>query len=158
MVYLLEVNRNCDHTTPMAISGNALDPNSMTLTCDCGAVASINSAQAVGLSPESSGFQGRVDELLAGFTSLSYYVVVVENGKMTATPRWRNQVQVQFYTVAECKTCHEKMGGEKCSQEEMNAFTDKHKKHEMSYNTVLDTDDPRIAKMVEAHLAKQGKK
>jgi hypothetical protein len=158
MVYLLEVNPTCDHKKPMTVSGNAFDPNSITLTCDCGAKASINSAQQVGLNPDDPGFQARIEELLANFTSLSYYVVVVEDGKMTATPGWRRNVTVNFYTVAECKTCKEKIGGDTCSQEQMNAFTAKHKGHDLSYSTVLDTDDPRIAKMVEEQLAKQSKK
>jgi len=142
----------------MAVSGNPLDPNSITLTCDCGAKASINSAQEVGLDPTDPGFQARVEELLANFTSLSYYVVVVEDGKMTATPGLRRNVTVNFYTVAECKICKEKIGGDTCSQEQMNAFTVKHKGHDLSYSTVLDTDDPRIAKIVEEQLAKQSKK
>lgn len=158
LVYLLEVNPTCEHRTPMKISGNAYDPNSISLTCDCGAAASINSAQEVGLSPESPGFQERVEKLLADFTSLSYYVVVAEDGKMTASPGWRRNVVVNFYTVAECKTCKEKIGGDKCSQEQMNAFSAKHNGHELSYETVLDTDDPRIAKLVEEQLAKQSKK
>lgn len=158
MPYLLEINPTCDHTAPMTVSGNAFVPNSITLPCDCGAAASINSAQEVGLSPDNPGLQGRVEELLANFTSLSYYVVVAEDGKMTATPGWRRNFTVNFYTVAECKTCEEKIGGDTCSQEQMNAFSAEHKSHHLSYTTVLDKDDPRIAKMVEEQLAKQSKK
>jgi hypothetical protein len=158
MVYLLDVTKNCDDTFPMKPSGNALDPASFKLTCQCGEEAEIFSVREVGLHPSNPDFQARVDAALADFTSLSYYVVTVEDGLMTAEPRWRTEVRIEFHTVAECKTCRKAIGDPKCSQQELKDFMAAHKGHNLSTGTALNTNDPRIIRMVKQMLIQQGKK
>ena len=157
MVYLLDVTKNCEDSSPMRLSGNALDPATFKLTCECGTKANVFSVREVGLDPSSPDFQGRVEATLAEFTSLSYYVVTVTEGVMTAEPRWRTQVRIEFHTVAECKTCGKKMSGDTCSQKELNDFLAEHKAHDLSTNTFVNSTDPRVLKMVEQSIKNQQK-
>ena len=157
MAYIIEITKNCDcdELSPVTLSGNAFDPASFKIICKCGTVGNVYSAQEVGLDPTSPGFQGRVEQMLADSPVLKYYVVSVTDGKMTLEPHLRTQVRVEFHTVAECKTCNKTIGDPKCSQEEMNAFVAEHKGHDLSFHTVLNTNDPRITKMVEQAIKKQ---
>lgn len=155
IVYLMDVTKNCEDSLPMTPSGNGLDPASLVLTCQCGATAHINWAQELGLDPASPDFESRAENILAEFTSLSYYVVTVEEGVMKAECRFRKSVTVNFHTVMECKTCNTSVSGSTCSQRQMDEFVAKHKGHEVLSSTVLDTDDPRVASLVDQALKRQ---
>jgi hypothetical protein len=161
MTYLLEITRGCgcDPPAPLAmVSGNAFDPGTFKAACQkCGSNANIYSAQEVGLDPSSPDFQRRVDVLLEGFTALTYYVVMVTDGKMTMEPRARTQVSVEFHTIAECNTCHKKISGDVCSQKELNDFITEHKSHDLSTNTFINSTDPRVLKMAEEAMRNQQK-
>lgn len=155
MVYLLEVTKNCDDSLPMLVTGNAFDPATLKMTCKCGTEANVNSARNIDLNPDDAGFQARIEEILADSPILTYYIVTVTDGKMTMEPRFRTQGSVEFHTVLECKTCGKKIGGPKCKQEDMDAFVAEHKSHDMSANTVVDSTDPRVLKLVEASIRNQ---
>ena len=160
MTYLVEITKNCDcdESLPLTLSGNAFSPGTFKVTCKCGTDGNVCSAQEVGLDPTSPGFQGRVEEILADSPVLKYYLVTVTDGKMTMEPRLRTQVRVEFHAVAECKTCSKTIGDPKCSQKELNDFVAEHKGHNgFSTSTVLDTNDPRITKMVEQAIKNQQK-
>jgi RNase P subunit RPR2 len=155
MVYLLEVTKNCDDPLPMLVSGNALDPATLKVTCKCGTEANVNSARHIDLNPNDPGFQARIEQVLADSPILTYYIVTVADRQMTLEQRFRTQGSVEFHTVLECKTCGKKIGGPKCKQEDMNAFVAEHKSHDMSANTVVDSTDPRVLKLVEAAIRNQ---
>jgi hypothetical protein len=74
---------------------------------------------------------------------------------MTMEPSFRTQGSVEFHTLLECKTCGKTIGGPKCKQEDMNAFVAQHNSHEMSVNTVVDSTDPRVLKLVGAAIKNQ---
>lgn len=107
------------------------------------------SAQEVGLDPSDPKFQERVNALLEGFTALTYYVVEVADRQMIMTSHQRRAIRIPFHSVAECKTCNKTLSGAECGQNVYNAFLLEHKDHGVSTNTVIDTDDPRIMKMIE---------
>jgi len=84
-------------------------------------------------------------------------VVTVNEGVMTAEPRWRTEVRVEFHTVAECKTCNKTISGADCNQKGMNDFVAKHKSHDLSTSTVPGTNDPRVTKAVEQAIKKESR-
>jgi len=159
MTYLLEITRNCgcDAGLPLTLAGNAFSPASMKAVCTkCGQEANVFSAQAVGLDPGDPGFQGRIDQLLEGFTGLKYHVVEVADGKMIMTSHQRREIRIPFYATAECKQCNKILKGAECTQDVFNGFLLEHKDHGVSTHTVIDTDDPQIVQMVEKAIQNQG--
>jgi len=161
MTYLLEITRNCDCDAGLPLklaSGNAFDPASLKVECSkCGKGANVYSAQEVGLDPSNPEFQGRVNALLEGFTALTYYVVEVADRQMIMTSHQRRDIRIPFHSVAECKTCSKTLSGAECSQDVYNAFLLEHKDHGVSTNTVIDTDDPRVMRMIDKAFQNKGR-
>jgi hypothetical protein len=130
----------------LKLEGNALDVSSLKATCEqCGVPANMNSAQEVGLDPTDPGFDGRANELTAGFRSLTYYVGTVKGNQLELTPRQRTEIELPLAIF--CKTCNKSLG--------LNEIKPNHDDHDVTITPLNDTPlSPQILDMVRKHLSK----